>query len=300
MTPPADANSRIVTEVLIDKMGITRINWETGTWERPHGEKPAAEIIIAGDWAPIRDFSDRILHSPKAIYGDLLPVLRDSQLRLVNLECPLVDDGISVHKSGATLKGVSGHIKGLTTVPFDVATLGNNHIFDYGTEAFVQTRALLNQNGIQSTGAGHSLAEAERPLIVAVKGIQIGIISFSEGEDLTAAGHESPGVLGWEIDRVMAKIKQIRSDVHVVIVICHGGVEYIPFPPPYLADALKRIAEAGADLVIGHHPHVPRVFRSIKAFPSATALEILFFSSPPICCIEKLATWLKPSWVRAV
>jgi poly-gamma-glutamate synthesis protein (capsule biosynthesis protein) len=274
-------------------MSNGRINWETGTWKQSHGEKPAAEIIIAGDWAPIRDFSDRVLHQPESIYGDLLPVLRDSHLRLVNLECPLVDEGTSVHKSGAVLKGVSGHIKGLTTVPFEVATLGNNHIFDYGTEAFVQTRALLDQNRIQSTGAGNSLAEAERPLIVAVNGIEVGIISFSEGEDLTAAGHESPGVAGWEIDRVISKIKEIRSDVHVVIVICHGGVEYIPFPPPYLAEALKRIAEAGADLVIGHHPHVPQGVQIHKGVPICYSLGNFVFFQPTDLLYRKIGYLVK-------
>ena len=53
---------------------------------------------------------------------------------------PLVDQGEPVSKSGAVLKGISGHIAGLTRVPFEVATLGNNHVFDYGIEAFVKTR----------------------------------------------------------------------------------------------------------------------------------------------------------------
>ena len=112
---------------------------------------------------------------------------------------PLVDNGEPVSKSGAVLKGVSGHISGLTRVPFEVATLGNNHVFDYGTEAFVKTRDLLHENNIKTVGAGMSIEEASAPLIIPCKGSKIGIINFSEGEDLTAAG-ENPGVFGWEID----------------------------------------------------------------------------------------------------
>ncbi len=282
-------------------MRTERIDWKTGAWERPNGKKPAANIIIAGDWAPIRDFSDTILENPEAIYGDLLPVLRDSHLRLVNLECPLINDGVDegvdgetpVHKSGAVLKGVPGHINGLTAVPFEVATLGNNHVFDYGTDAFVRTRDLLRQNGIQSTGAGLSLAEAEKPLLVTANGIQIGIISFSEGEDLTAAAPGKPGVLGWEVGRVIDLVKEIRSDVHVIIVICHGGVEYIPFPPPYLADALQRIAEAGADLVIGHHPHVPQGVQIHNGVPICYSLGNFVFFQPTDLQYRKIGYLVK-------
>jgi len=274
-------------------MNTQQINWKTGTWEHPQNKKPAAEIVIAGDWAPIRDFSHTILENPEAIYGDLLPVLRDNHLRVVNLECPLVDKETPVHKSGAVLKGVSEHIHGLTVVPFEVTTLGNNHVFDYGTDAFVQTRDLLHQNGILSTGAGLSVAEAEKPLLVSANGIQIGIISFSEGEDLTGAAPGKPGVFGWEIDRVIDLVKEIRSDAHVVIIICHGGVEYIPFPPPYLAGALQRIAEAGADLVIGHHPHVPQGVQIHKGVPICFSLGNFVFFQPTDLQYRKIGYLVK-------
>jgi hypothetical protein len=233
------------------------IDWNTGTWQHPQAGDSRSEVIICSDWAPIRGFTDIILQEPEAVYGDLLPVLRKGDFRIVNLECPLVDQGDPVFKSGAVLKGVSGHISGLTSVPFEVATLGNNHVFDYGLEAFLQTRELLHQHRIRTVGAGMSLEEASAPLIVTSKGLTIGIINFSEGEDLTAAG-EKPGVFGWEIDRVVAQVHELNGHVNALIVVCHGGVEYIPYPPPYLAAAFHRIADAGADLVIGHHPHVPQ------------------------------------------
>ena len=233
------------------------IDWQTGIYHNPRSGDARAEVIICSDWAPIRGFKDIILQDPEAVYGDLLPELRNGDMRIVNLECPLVDQGEPVSKSGAVLKGISGHIAGLTRVPFEVATLGNNHVFDYGIEAFVKTRDLLHQNNIKTVGAGMSIEEASAPLIVTCRGITIGIINFSEGEDLTAAG-ENPGVFGWEIDRVVAQVRELNSQVNATIVVCHGGVEYIPYPPPYLAAAFQRIADAGADLIIGHHPHVPQ------------------------------------------
>ena len=258
-------------------MHANTINWKDGIWKNQTEGKAIAGITICGDWAPIRDFSDIILNDPPAVYGDLLPELENSDLRIVNLECPLVDEGTPVWKSGTVLKGMAGHIKGLTAVPFEVATMGNNHVFDFGIDAFVRTRDLLRESNIKSVGAGLSGEEARMPLIVDVKGLKIGIINFCEGEDLTAAGRE-PGVFGWEVDRVIDRIASIRSKVNAVIVICHGGVEYIPFPPPYLASALQRIAAAGADLVIGHHPHVPQGIQIHEGVPICYSLgNFVFF-----------------------
>ena len=208
-----------------------RIDWKTGTYHNPRAGEAQAEVVICSDWAPIRGFKDIILQDPEAVYGDLLPELRGGDMRIVNLECPLVDDGEPVSKSGAVLKGVSGHISGLTRIPFEVATLGNNHVFDYGTKAFIKTRDLLHQNNIKTVGAGMSLEEASAPLIVPCKGTKIGIINFSESEDLTAAG-ENPGVFGWDVDGVVSRIQELKKHVNATIVICHGGVEYIPYPPP--------------------------------------------------------------------
>jgi poly-gamma-glutamate capsule biosynthesis protein CapA/YwtB (metallophosphatase superfamily) len=233
------------------------MNWGTGLYHNTRAGDARAEIVICSDWAPIRGFKDIILQEPEAVYGDLLSELRDSDLRIVNVECPLVDHGKPVSKSGTVLKGVSDHISGLARIPCEVVTLANNHVFDYGIEAFVETRDLLHQNNIKTVGAGLSIAEAAAPLIVAVKDIKIGVINFSEGEDLTAAG-KTPGVFGWEIDRVVDRIRDLKTHVNATIVICHGGVEYIPYPPPYLAAEFQRIADAGADLIIGHHPHVPQ------------------------------------------
>lgn len=255
------------------------IHWDTGTWRSTEGKAPVAEILIAGDWAPIRRFAEPIRNRPESVYGNLLPLIRESDLRIVNLECPLDDGDEPVWKSGSVLKGDAVHIKGLTAVPFEVVTLGNNHVFDYGIGAFDRTCGLLKDHGIHRVGAGGSVEEAFRPLQIEVKGVSVGILSFSEGEDLTAAG-SGPGVAGWEIDTVIEGVEELRTRVDAVIVVCHAGVEYIPFPPPYLVDALRRIATAGADLVIGHHPHVPQGVEIHHGVPICYSLGNFVFFQP--------------------
>ncbi|OGV68655.1 MAG: hypothetical protein A3K19_14920 [Lentisphaerae bacterium RIFOXYB12_FULL_65_16] len=256
--------------------GTGFFDWVHGRWANTSASSTEAQIVIAADWAPIRAFDRIIAETPDAVYGDVLPVLRHGDLRIANLECPLVAQGQPVWKSGSELKGRPEHIKGLTVVPFDVVTLANNHVFDYGTEAFDATQRLLAANAIRTVGAGRSAEDARRPLVLDLRGIRIGIVNFSEGEDLTAAV-TGPGVFGWDVDSVVDTVRHIKSTVDVVLVICHCGVEYIPFPPPYVAAAFQRIAAAGADLIVGHHPHVPQGIQVHHGVPICYSLGNFVF-----------------------
>ena len=250
-----------------------RFNFQTGSWSEDTGSTDAATLLIAGDWAPIRAFAPLIESDPQSIYGDVLPLLREADLSLVNLEAPLSDIGNEVSKSGAVFKGKPSHIKGLTAVPFSAVTLGNNHMFDFGVEAFRQTAEVLDRHGIACTGAGMNKEDAESPLIMEAKGLCVAILNISEGEDLTAAGH-GPGVAGWDIKGACARIKNLKKNttqvLHAVIAVAHCGLEYIPFAPEYVTNAFRELAHAGADAVIGHHPHVPQGF--------------FFHGKTPVCC----------------
>ena len=269
-----------------------RVDWQNGTWRAETPRGPEYDICIASDWAPIRAFDRMILEDPEAVYGDLLPELRASDLRVANLECPLTRSESAVSKSGSVLKGVPGHIAGLTCVPFDIVTLANNHVFDYGPDAFQETSDLLGAHGIRGLGAGLNREAAMAPLVVELGETRIALISFSEGEDLTAAS-DKPGVFGWEVEAVEQAVRQARATADLVVVFCHAGVEYIPFPPPYLARALQRVARAGADLVVGHHPHVPQGVQIVDGTPIAYSLGNFVFYQPVEQVYRKVGYLLK-------
>src|SRR4030042_2543451 len=93
-------------------------------------------IAIAGDRAPTRVLEPVARETPEGVYGDMLPVLRGADLRIVNCECALTAADRPVWKSGAVFKGLPAHAAGLTAVPFEVARLANNHVFDYGPRGF--------------------------------------------------------------------------------------------------------------------------------------------------------------------
>jgi poly-gamma-glutamate synthesis protein (capsule biosynthesis protein) len=214
-------------------------------------------VLVASDWAPIRAFEPIVRATPEAVYGDLLPILRRADLRIVNCECALTRAAKPVWKSGAVFKGEPAHAGGLTAVPFDVACLGNNHVLDYDVAGLRETLRVLGRHGVRTVGAGLTDAQAHAPLSMTVNRVRIHIVNFSEGEDLTAS-RGGPGVFGWEIPRVVDVVRKLKKAVGVVIAIGHCGLEYVPYPPPYVVEAFRAIADAGADVVIGHHPHVPQ------------------------------------------
>lgn len=271
---------------------MTQFNWHNGTWTKQPPKGRQHEICITSDWAPIRAFSQMILDDPEAVYGDLLPELRTSDLRITNLECPLTRSETAIFKSGSVLKGGPEHIRGLTEVPFDIVTLANNHVFDYGAGAFRETTDLLEANGIRFVGAGITRQAAAEPLIVRLAETTVALVSFSEGEDLTGAV-DGAGVFGWEVDAVVDAVKAAKTAADLVFVICHAGVEYIPFPPPYLVKALLTIADAGADLVVGHHPHVPQGIQIVGGVPIAYSLGNFVFYQPSDLVYRKVGYMLK-------
>jgi poly-gamma-glutamate synthesis protein (capsule biosynthesis protein) len=236
-------------------------------------------VLVASDWAPIRAFDAIIRRDPEAVYGDVLPVLRDADLRIVNCECALTRATRPVWKSGAVFKGEPEHVAGLTVVPFEVACLGNNHTLDYGVAGLRETLRLLHRNGIRTVGAGLTEEEACCPLRLTVRGVRVHVVNFSEGEDLTAASG-GPGVCGWDIARVQAHVRRCKEAGGVVIAIGHCGLEYVPYPPPYVVAAFRAVADAGADCVIGHHPHVPQGIEWYHGRPIVYSLGNFVFYQP--------------------
>jgi poly-gamma-glutamate synthesis protein (capsule biosynthesis protein) len=249
---------------------------------RPNARQPksggAAQtlVLVASDWAPIRTFDELVRESPEAAYGGMLPVLRSADLRIVNCECALTSSNRHVWKSGSVFKASPAHVKGLTAVPFEVACLGNNHVLDYGGAGLRESMAVLHRNGIRTVGAGLTEKQAYAPLSLTVNRSKFHIVNFSEGEDLTAS-HGGPGVFGWDMPRALSLIRRCKRQGGSVIAIGHCGLEYVPYPPPYVVAAFRAMVDAGADCVVGHHPHVPQGIERYRGRPIAYSLGNFLF-----------------------
>ncbi len=268
-------------------------DFDTGQWVGASPDKKQVTLCVAGDWAPIRAFSRIIEKTPDKIYGDLLPRIQAADFSLVNLEAPLSSSGQPAVKSGSVFKGKKTHVKALEAVPFSGVTLANNHVLDYGPRAFDETLKALDQAKIKRVGAGRNRDEAFTPLVLRKNGLRIGIVNFSEAEDMTHARSDGPGVAGWDLDRLEARIRMLREKVNCIVAIAHCGIEYIPFPPPYVNQAFERMADAGADIVIGHHPHVPQGVRLYGRVPIFFSQGNFVFYQPTDLRFRKLGYTLE-------
>ena len=234
------------------------IDWEKGSWRAESGgPEPDWRLTITGDWAPCNGYDELMLAEPEGIYGDLLEILRKSDLRIVNVETVLGDRGQAVPKDGPNLRAPAGCVESLKTVPFHIACLANNHCLDYGPEGLEHTLWLLREAGMVTVGGGLNDQEAHRPLVHEFKGAKIAILNGAEGEESSSI-EGSPGACVFEVHEFEGRIAQLRSQADIVLVIYHGGRERSPMPPPYMVKELRRMAEAGADAVIAHHAHVPQ------------------------------------------
>ena len=110
-----------------------------------------------------------------------------------------------------------------------------------------------------------------------------------------AASDDTPGVAGWEIEALESAVWQAREKYHVIIVIVHCGLEYIPAPPPYVYDAFDRLSAAGADLVVGHHPHVPQGMALLHGKPVFFSLGNFIFYQPNDLAYRKMGYHLHVS-----
>ncbi|MBP5182564.1 MAG: CapA family protein, partial [Lentisphaeria bacterium] len=110
----------------------------------------------------------------------------------------------------------------------------------------------------KSTVPAEKVAEAREPLALEVNGVKILLFAISEGEDMRGATADSPGVRPWEVEELAAEIRRAKGSCDAIVVSAHCGLEYQPYPSFYVYEAFRRWAEAGADLILGHHPHVPQ------------------------------------------
>src|SRR3990172_3858273 len=202
-------------------------------------------LIATGDVIPARH-TDVVIRSR----GDdfLYPIAATKEitaaadLTVINLEAPLIE-GCPYHDSGFTLCGRPGFAAALHAAGVDIATLENNHVGNYGLEGIYETEAIL-------TAAGIDHADRITPVVKDVRGLKFGFLAFNGvGETFNRA-------------KVTAQIKALRPQVDVLAGAFHWGAEYVSLPrtAPRLADddpmEIAHLAvDAGADLIIGNHPH---------------------------------------------
>ncbi len=136
-------------------------------------------------------------------------------------------------------------------------SLANNHMFDWGQAALVDTLDRLRSAGIRPVGAGRNDLEAHYPVLVNLNGVRLAFLAYVDVPPREAsAGADRPGVAWLDPERALADIRFAQPLADVVVVSLHWGVEYARRPSPAQVEFAHRMIDAGADLVVGGHPHV--------------------------------------------
>lgn len=183
--------------------------------------------------------------------------LRDADYTIGNLECPVATTGTALANKIYTFRA---HPRVLDKLQgrFDAVAVANNHSGDYGREAFLETLGLLDRAGIRHFGGGRNLAEAHAPLWIEQKGLRIAVLGYDEFKPRSfEAGAGWAGVAWSEDSHVVRDIRAARAaGADLVIPFMHWGWEREPQPSERQRALARLMIDAGADAVIGGHPHV--------------------------------------------
>ncbi len=190
-------------------------------------------------------------------FAPVAPALKQADIAVANLECSITLGGDPWPKT-YVFRAHPSMAVGLARSGLNALSLANNHILDFGFAGLTETRRHLETRGLAVVGAGADRAEAERPLVYNVRGTRVAMIAWvSYAPADFAAGDARPGVAYLDdLDRMARQIEAAKEQADAVVGRLHGGREYEPLPTAQQQMAARRAVDAGADLVLGHHPHV--------------------------------------------
>lgn len=243
----------------------------------PVRAEEALTLLFAGDLM-LDDGPGRLI----AAGGDPLApfdgFLRDADYRIGNLETSVARNGKANVNKIYTFRAAPDVLRVLQG-RFDAVALANNHSGDYGKDALLQTIELLDLAGIRHFGGGHNLAEAHRPLWIELKGLKIALLAYNEYKPRSfEAGPYWPGIAWSEDSQVVADIRAARkAGANLVIPFMHWGWERNPLASERQQRLARLMIEAGADAIVGGHPHVTQNVEYLRGKPIIYSLGNFVF-----------------------
>ena len=217
----------------------------------------AHRIIIAGDLFPsagnIHLFE---MGDSQTLYGpEVCQLFSDADFSIVNLEGGLTESEDRLEKaSGPSLKAPRKTINGIKKMGVKAVALANNHVTDYGNQGCCDTIDTLKNSGIKYVGAGESISTIKKSLTIELGGQKIGIYNVSE-TFFVVPDEKTAGANLYDEWIVLNEIKKLKETCDYLIVIYHGGAEYLPYPTPQTRTRFHRMADCGADFITAQHTH---------------------------------------------
>jgi poly-gamma-glutamate synthesis protein (capsule biosynthesis protein) len=186
-------------------------------------------------------------------------LLQSADIAFVNLEMPISD---RAQRRETASVGAVGFAEALAWAGFDVISIANNRTLDAETTGLLDTKDALSRAGIGSVGGGRNLEEARRPYIVERNGLRVAFLAYTYGVSWVGVdGFARPGGAGvMAMDPFVIKedVRRVRDEVDFVVLSFHWGRGRIQETPTEEQKFAREMIDAGADVIIGHHPHVPK------------------------------------------
>lgn len=258
---------RVETAALLPQPDLSAYPWVYLRDGQPLvDDEPVVELIAVGDVMLGRGVADE----PEPL-ADVAAWLAAADLTFGNLEAVIVADGTPRTAPGGEpqpiiLQAPVTAVPHLTSAGFDILSLANNHSLDFGLDGLAETAVRLQNAHIDIVGAGPDAASAYQPLIREVDGLRLAFLAFNAVPDPGRGGSRIAPTnqwqpADWDGTLAIAAVTAASEQADVVIVSMHWGYEYELRVDPGQETAVQALSAAGADLVLGHHPHVVQDLR---------------------------------------
>jgi poly-gamma-glutamate capsule biosynthesis protein CapA/YwtB (metallophosphatase superfamily) len=246
------------------------------------GTRRRTTLVVVGDLMLVRG-----VHDAARALAPMTPLLRRADLTVGNLESTLSTNGAPTQDDA--FGGSPALLEPLRRAGFDALSLANNHVGDYGERALLDTVAVLRRSPIEPLGAGRDVATAARPAVLHRHGTTFAFLGFNAIGETPRAGPGRPGALSVRMPprtgplvradllRVTRAVRRATREADVVVVLPHWGTQYTHVPDPIQRTVARALVHAGADLVVGGHPHWVQGVDSVAGVPVAHSLGNFVF-----------------------
>lgn len=254
----------------------------------------AGDILLDDEYAIMANLQRRGAAIENGLSEALLAQMRDVDIMMVNNEFAFTNRGVPTEGKAYTFRADVETVSYLDDMGVDLVSLANNHSYDFGETGLMDTLDTLEGAGIPYVGAGRNLEEASRPIYFISGDIKIAIISATQIErldnpDTKGATDQSAGVFRcWNPEKLYEAVAKAKKTSDFVIVYIHWGTENVTEPDWAQLEQAPKLAEAGADLIIGDHPHCLQGFQYFGDTPVIYSLGNFWFNSKTVdtCMVQ--------------